>query len=99
MLPHDRFQKLIDSNNQTVVLLGSHWIALKQIMAFITEVEDRMRQKTPPRQPSSGMDRGIIRWLNYLNGLVDDEHLIYNRWPIWVAEQLERDLTFFGRSR
>jgi hypothetical protein len=110
MLPHDKFQRVIDTGNQTMVLLGSHWIALKQIMAFINETEYSVRQKEPTTADSElngggggggsgNIDLGIIRWLRYLNNIVDDDHLIYNQWPVWVAEQLERDITFFGRTR
>ncbi|TKW57689.1 hypothetical protein CTA1_6736 [Colletotrichum tanaceti] len=94
-LPHDKFQRVIDMGNQTMILLASHWIALKQIMAFITNVEHECREKAPSQ--GSTVDLGIIRWLGYLNKQVDHEHLIYNQWPLWVESQLSRDLTFFGK--
>jgi hypothetical protein len=121
MLPHERFQRIIDPHNQVMILLHSHWIALKQMMAFITQAEQNVYKKNPehlpagttstggggsggPRSGGSGgsgggdMDIGILRWLKHLNGLVDDEHLIHNQWPIWVVEQLDRDPFFFGRA-
>ncbi|KAK6226296.1 C6 zinc finger protein [Colletotrichum tabaci] len=94
-LPHEKFQRVIDMGNQTMILLASHWIALKQIMAFITNVEHECREKAPSQ--GSTVDLGIIRWLGYLNKQVDHEHLIYNQWPLWVESQLSRDLEFFGK--
>ncbi|CAJ2511567.1 Uu.00g071920.m01.CDS01 [Anthostomella pinea] len=38
-MPHVHFQRLVDPNNQVSLLLGSHWIALQQIMGMITEVQ------------------------------------------------------------
>ncbi|KAK7439658.1 C6 zinc finger protein [Colletotrichum acutatum] len=95
-LPHEKFQRVIDMNSQTMVLLASHWIALKQIIATVTNAEHECREKAPPKE--SAVDLGIIRWLGYLNRQVDHEHLLYNRWPLWVEEQLEQDLTFFGKK-
>jgi len=101
MLPHEKFQRVIDPSNQIMTLLGAHWIALKQIMAFITEAEYRVRDRVQRDSGSGGggMDLGIIRWLRYLNAAVDDQHRRYNRWPMWVEEQLDGDLRFFGKSR
>lgn len=82
--------------SQTMVLLASHWIALKQIMATVTNAEHECREKAPPKE--SAVDLGIIRWLGHLNRQVDHEHLVYNRWPLWVEEQLKQDLTFFGKK-
>ncbi|OAA80184.1 Zn(2)-C6 fungal-type DNA-binding domain protein [Akanthomyces lecanii RCEF 1005] len=96
LLPHGTFQELINMRNQTMVLLHTHWIALSQIMAFINEQEMSVRQKYPSRQESR-MDPGFLRWLKYLNARVDYQHQMYNQWPMWVEEQLDRDLTFFGR--
>ncbi|OLN95291.1 Sterol regulatory element-binding protein ECM22-like protein 4 [Colletotrichum chlorophyti] len=96
-LPHQKFQRVIDLANQTMLLLASHWIALKQIMAAITNAEVECREKAPS-QREGGVDVGIGRWLIYLNGQVDHEHLIYNRWPSWVEDQLKRDPGFFGRK-
>ena len=38
-MPHDQFQRLVDPANQVATLLASHWIAVKQIMAPVTETE------------------------------------------------------------
>lgn len=100
MLPHDQFQQIVDPTNQVCILLGSHWIALKQIMAIITETESKGFKKTPEQQSRSGdIELGIIRWLKYLNRLVDHDHVVYNQWPMWVEAQLDRDRGFFGKSR
>ncbi|KAK3315318.1 hypothetical protein B0H66DRAFT_565067 [Apodospora peruviana] len=101
MLPHDQFERLIDPNNQVAILLGSHWIALKQIMATITETERKGAAKQPQdeEQNRHDMDVGIIRWLKFLNRSVDAEHVVYNSWPVWVEAQLDRDLGFFGKTR
>jgi hypothetical protein len=113
MLPHDKFRRIIDPTNQVMLLLGTHWIALKQIMAFITDCEEsasRDMSNTAPRRPPSvrsdgspkaaeDIDPGMARWLRWLNQQIDVEHQIYNTWPIWVEEQLDRDVSFFGRTR
>jgi len=80
------------------VLLATHWIALKQIMATITETERCLSQREPETQPGE-MDFGIIRWLKHLNRAVEPEFMPYNHWPVWVEAQLDRDLCFFGKSR
>ncbi|KAJ3481026.1 hypothetical protein NLG97_g7922 [Lecanicillium saksenae] len=97
LMPHGTFQELINLQNQTMLLLHTHWIAMSQIMAFITEQELSVRQKHPTKQDNR-MDPGFLRWLKYLNARVDYRHQMYNQWPMWVEEQLDRDLTFFGRS-
>lgn len=94
-LPHEKFQRVIDSKNQTFTLLATHWISVKQIMATITGVEHSFREKAPSQDSSA--DLGIIRWLRYLNRQVDHEHVIYNQWPLWVDDQLRKDLGFFGK--
>ncbi|RFU76874.1 c6 transcription factor [Trichoderma arundinaceum] len=101
LLPHASFQELINANNQVIILLHSHWIALSQIMAFITEQEYEVREKHPSRQDSGSgrIDPGFIRWLKHLNARVDYEHQMFNQWPRWVDEQLDNDITFFGRRR
>ncbi|TEA17812.1 hypothetical protein C8034_v012229 [Colletotrichum sidae] len=100
-LPHDKFKLVIDLSNQTFILLATHWIAVKQIMAPITAAERRCREKSPPPPPAQEkeppVDLGILRWLVYLNKQVDDEHLIYNQWPLWVEDQLNRDPAAFGK--
>ena len=106
-LPHAEFQRVIDVGDQTVVLLASHWIALKHIMATICEAEDKAA--AVPRNPdgdSNGRQGtagdegvGILRWLSHLNRLVDREHARYNEWPAWVEAELVRDWRVFGRTR
>jgi hypothetical protein len=98
MLPHDKFRTIIDPNNQVMLLLASHWIALKQIMAFITDTAERESRTKTPNGKGGDVDPGVIRWLKYVNRQVDDEHQIYNHWPVWVEEQLDRDIRFFGKS-
>ncbi|KAK4186574.1 C6 zinc finger protein [Podospora australis] len=99
MLPHDQFQKITEPGNQVAILLATHWIALKQVMAVITETEDKGAAKWPERPPSGNdISVGIIRWLKYLNKMVDVEHLVYNQWPMWVEAQLDRDRGFFGKT-
>ena len=97
LLPHDSFQELINANNQVVILLHTHWIALSQIMAFINEQEYEVREKHPARQDNSRIDPGFIRWLKHLNARVDYAHQMFNQWPRWVDEKLDSDITFFGK--
>jgi hypothetical protein len=99
MLPHASFQELINANNQIIILLHSHWIALSQIMAFINEQEYELREKHPVQQDNSRIDPGFIRWLKHLNSRVDFAHQMFNQWPRWVDEQLDNDITFFGKRR
>lgn len=95
-LPHEKFQQVIDLSNQVNVLLAAHWIAVKQIMAIITDAENRCKAKTPDER-AGDIDVGILRWLKYLNAHVEREYLVYNQWPMWVEAQLDRDRSFFGR--
>jgi hypothetical protein len=98
MLPHSTFQQLIDLNRQSMLILHAHWIALSQIMAFITECENDVREKRPTSSSTDhGPAPGFVKWLKFLNARVDYEHQIYNQWPMWVESQLDKDLTFFGR--
>jgi hypothetical protein len=98
MLPHNVFQELISPGNQVMMLLHTHWISIAQIMTFITDQENQLREKHPPEMDKP-IDPGFIRWLRYLNARIDYEYQIYNQWPMWVDQQLERDITFFGRTR
>lgn len=98
MLPHDKFRRIIDPTNQVAVLLATHWIALKQIMVFITEVEETARQKQPASSSDDPIDPGLLRWLRHANRQVDFEHQVYNSWPVWVEEQLNREPSFFGKT-
>ncbi|KAM0463543.1 hypothetical protein ACHAO4_000260 [Trichoderma viride] len=99
LLPHDSFQELINANNQVVILLHTHWIALSQIMTFINEQEYEVREKRPARQENARIDPGFIRWLKHLNARVDYAHQMFNQWPRWVDEKLDNDITFFGKRR
>jgi hypothetical protein len=103
LLPHASFQELINQDNQTILLLHSHWIALSQIMVFISEQELTVRAKEPRQSPAEqgpqGLDNpGFHRWLRHLNAMIDYEHQMYNQWPMWVEEQLQKDMGFFGKT-
>ncbi|KAK4121808.1 hypothetical protein N657DRAFT_647298 [Parathielavia appendiculata] len=101
MLPHDKFQSLVDPGNQVAILLATHWISLEQIMATIGEAELKAAAKLPaPAQPgrASTGNLGHLGWLRYLNAQVDAEHHAYNQWPMWVEEQRKRDRGCFGRT-
>ncbi|KAJ4307141.1 hypothetical protein N0V88_000518 [Collariella sp. IMI 366227] len=99
MLPHDKFQRLVDPTNQAIVLLSTHWIAMEQIMATITEAERKGAVKMPTgKQLEGSVSLGSIGWLSWLNAQVDADHLMYNQWPMWVQAQLEKDRGFFGRT-
>ncbi|KUI63216.1 Sterol uptake control protein 2 [Cytospora mali] len=50
-LPHSDFARIVDPNDQVFMLLASHWIALKQIMAVITEVEKTISPITAEFMP------------------------------------------------
>ncbi|KAH6900168.1 hypothetical protein B0T10DRAFT_17785 [Thelonectria olida] len=101
LLPHSQFQELINPNNQVMLLLHAHWISINEIMAFITQQEHLARAKEPidQRENAADIDPGFQRWLKYLNSHIDYEHQIYNQWPMSVEEQLDQDITFFGKTR
>ncbi|CAK7223583.1 hypothetical protein SCUCBS95973_005228 [Sporothrix curviconia] len=44
------------------------------------------------------MDPGIIRWLKHLNRQVEPEYLVYNKWPMWVEAELDRDMNVFAKE-
>ncbi|KAI1175735.1 C6 zinc finger protein [Nemania sp. FL0916] len=96
-IPHESFQSLIDGGNQVSLLLASHWIALKQIMATITDVEHKQRPQQMGRKDGD-MDIGMLRWLKHINRQIDGEHQQYNQWPLWVEGQLDIDLGYFGKE-
>ncbi|KAF5526031.1 Sterol uptake control protein 2 [Colletotrichum aenigma] len=98
-LPHDKFQRVIDMSNMTMVLLATHWIAAQLVMASVTKAEHECREKAPPKKETDNPeDMGsIVRWLRYLNRQIDHEHLIYNQWPVWVEDQMSRDHFFFTK--
>lgn len=100
LLPHCQFQEVINPNNQVMLLLHAHWIAINEIMAFIMQQEHLARGKSPPDERENGadIDPGFQRWLKHLNSHVDYEHQAYNRWPMSVEEQLDQDITCFGKS-
>ncbi|PHH75862.1 hypothetical protein CDD82_4236 [Ophiocordyceps australis] len=98
MLPHASFQELINFDRPIILLMHTHWIALKQIMAPITEREHDLDQRQPESQQGA-IDPGSSRWLKYLNARVREDHCTYNKWPQWVEEQLDLDVTHFGKSR
>lgn len=97
LLPHPHFQALIDPHNQPMLLLAAHWLALQMTMAPVTVAHRRCRKKEPAED--GGIERGMLRWLAYLNGRVDGAHQGFNGWPVWVQAQLERDPWFFGKPR
>ncbi|KAI1107326.1 hypothetical protein F4804DRAFT_297596 [Jackrogersella minutella] len=96
-LPHARFQQLVDPGSQVLALLAAHWVALKQIMAPITQLEHRLRAREP-RGGAGGVDLGMTRWLRHINRQVDAHHRPYNEWPEWVERQLDGDSRFFGKT-
>jgi hypothetical protein len=98
MLQQDEFQHLIDPGNQVCVLLASHWIAVKQIMAIITETERKASAKMPGPRKDHSIELGIMRWLKHLNGLVDAAHQVWNQWPLWVEAHLDQDRGYFGKT-
>ncbi|CAF3575187.1 hypothetical protein SNK03_000395 [Fusarium graminearum] len=99
LLPHDTFQSLIDPDNQVMLLLHTHWVAINEIITPISGQERNVSNKYPPdqREGKPDLDPGFSRWLKYLNQSIDLEHQIYNQWPMWVEEKLDNDVTFFGR--
>ncbi|KAM0399989.1 hypothetical protein ACHAQC_003274 [Fusarium culmorum] len=99
LLPHDTFQSLIDPDNQVMLLLHTHWVAINEIITPISGQERNVSNKYPPdqREGKPDLDPGFSRWLKYLNQSIDLEHQIYNQWPMWVEEKLDNDATFFGR--
>ncbi|KAI8956036.1 C6 zinc finger protein [Xylaria longipes] len=96
-IPHKNFQSLVNGENQVCLLLASHWIALKQIMAIITDVEHKQRPQRV-KQKDGDMDIGMVRWLKHINKHVDMDHQQYNQWPLWVEVQLDIDLGYFGKE-
>lgn len=99
-MSHASFQEVINMDNQLMMLLHAHWIALSQIMTFISAQEYEVRVKQPQlTEKETTIDPGFLRWLKYINARVDYEHQIYNQWPMWVEEMLDKDISFFGKRR
>ncbi|KAI0513174.1 C6 zinc finger protein [Xylaria bambusicola] len=96
-ISHENFQSLIDGGNQVCLLLASHWIALKQIMATITGAEHYSQREKPGRKDGD-MDLGMVRWLKHINRHIDADHQQYNQWPLWVEAQLDINLGYFGKE-
>jgi hypothetical protein len=98
LLPHDTFQALIDPDNQVMMLLHAHWVAINEVMSPISKQERHVSEKPPrDREGKPDLDPGFARWLKHLNANVDLEHQRYNQWPVWVEKQLDDDMSFFGR--
>lgn len=81
-----------------MVLLHSHWVALNEVMSFILQQENQVREKKHRREGECEIDPGFQRWLRWLNAHVDYQHQIYNQWPMWVEEQLNGDVSYFGKT-
>jgi hypothetical protein len=101
LMSHEDFQYLISPENPVCTVLSCHWIAVKQIMARMTEAEYRVRMIGANRTQSE-MDldsvRWLLGWLKYLNRLVEPSYRKYIKWPLWVEAQLDREITCFGRK-
>ena len=94
----------MDSTNQVFLLLATHWIAVKQIMASITQAERRVGGEHEGQHACGGssggdgdVDVGIVRWLKHLNRLIEPEYMAYNQWPLWVEAELDRNPVAFGK--
>ncbi|KAH7256725.1 hypothetical protein BKA59DRAFT_468286 [Fusarium tricinctum] len=98
LLPHDTFQALIDPDNQVMMLLHTHWVAINEVMSPISKQERHVSEKPPrDREGKPDLDPGFARWLKHLNANLDLEHQRYNQWPMWVEKQMDDDMSFFGR--
>jgi hypothetical protein len=97
-IPHRDFAHLIDPTKPICTLLGSHWVALKQVMATIVEKQYDLSSKGLTGDEKS-MNTGAVRWLKYLNRQIPPEQQQYNQWPVWVEGQLDQDMSFFGRKK
>lgn len=101
MLSHENFQHLVDPTNPVCILLATHWIALKQTMAVVMEREmvsqrhQHQQRNSLDEQQQQGSSRGLVRWLKYLNRLVETDYAPYNQWPTWVETQMDRGGGFF----
>ncbi|CAK7266820.1 hypothetical protein SEPCBS57363_002285 [Sporothrix epigloea] len=55
-----------------------------------------MSHDSHDRKQDGSMDSGIVKWLKYLNRLVEPEYLVFNMWPTWVEAELDRDREAFA---
>ncbi|KAK0635062.1 hypothetical protein B0T17DRAFT_515185 [Bombardia bombarda] len=86
-LPHEQFQHVANQNNQAMLLLATHWIALKQIIMMATSTTTVGSQAE-----EMGIDMGMKRWLSHLNSHVHLEYAEFNSWPRWVEMQMQLGL-------
>ncbi|KAI1633933.1 hypothetical protein F4809DRAFT_621121 [Biscogniauxia mediterranea] len=96
-MSHEEFQSIADPQSQTGLLLATHRIALKQLMTTVTEAGLRAAARSTHRKEHD-LDMGMYRWLRHINRQIDPEHRRYNRLPMWVEAQLDRDKNFFCRG-
>ncbi|KAI0601854.1 C6 zinc finger protein [Biscogniauxia sp. FL1348] len=96
-MSHEEFQSIADPQSQTGLLLATHRIALKQLMTTATEAGLRTAARSTYRKEHD-LDMGMYRWLGHINRQIDPEHRRYNRLPMWVEAQLDRDKNFFCRG-
>ncbi|KAL8281812.1 hypothetical protein RB597_009498 [Gaeumannomyces tritici] len=93
-----------NNNKHVFALLASHWVAVKMVLRPVTEVEMRVSaakqqlQQQQRQRRGDGLEGGMARWLCHLNAQVPSEYAAYNRWPVWVQEQMARDPGFFGTA-
>ncbi|KAL8397815.1 hypothetical protein RB594_004500 [Gaeumannomyces avenae] len=94
-----------NNNKHLFALLASHWVAVKMVLRPVTEVEMRVsaakqqvQQQQRQQRRGGGVEGGMARWLRHLNAQVPSEYAAYNRWPVWVQEQMARDPGFFGTA-
>ncbi|KAL8366112.1 hypothetical protein RB595_004743 [Gaeumannomyces hyphopodioides] len=104
-LPHARFRALVDTasgSSHVFTLLAAHWVAIKLVLRPVTEIETRVsaakQQQQQQRPHREGLEDGIGGWLRHLNSQVPPEYRAYNRWPVWVEQQMARDPEFFGAA-
>lgn len=80
-------------------------ISLSQPNADSSTIDVSQGQTQPTSSPMSfdrdrnqdgSMDSGIVKWLKYLNRLVEPEYLVFNMWPTWVEAELDRDREVFA---
>lgn len=72
-------------------------IAIKQIMATITDVATKISSPQKGKRDENQIDKKMARWLKWLNRQVKPEFGMYNEWPAWVGAQLKLQPCFFGK--